>query len=293
MTYDPNKEPKEETISTDLEAINQDSETTPKDFTVTKIEQSEKDKRSAAALSWELSTTKKIEKSLAEKDTGAEPYIAPVIKMSEKTNSSNFFSKARSFTLGLLTLGSVAAKAEIKANTGDSLEKKPVATSTFEDSTKSNKPGTIEMKKVGITWIEATENVGGLELEGKAIVPFSDTSKIVSVLKFTSGSAEEMIAAAQKAGYKILSPQDFKKMYTENQNQSKKLAQTFCGEKSTDVDDTKAELYQKVTDNSVETNLKQTHAVYPYIGLNGSLTRYEESESLNYEAGLAVYKENK
>ena len=218
----------------------------------------------------------------------------------QKPEKKRWFSWLRSpgkkaaVTTGLV-LGGLAAQGETINHDkigSDSTEKKiGVMAKDVKDSAKINTPGTAEIKKLGISWIEANENVGGLEIEAKAIVPFSDTTKLVWILKFSSGTAEEMIAAAKKGGYKILPAKEFQKMYMENKNQAKNLRQTFSGEKVEDVDDTKAELYQRVGDNKVETGLKETHGVYPYIGLTGDLNRYEQDVELNYEAGLAVYKD--
>lgn len=272
------------------------AENSERDYSVKKIDIDPETQKDIEDLAAELkfresNTNKEVASITQKKESGGESGWG-VFKKSESPKSRNWFRNAAMSVAAVFALGG-AAKAET-ANPTDSLDEKPTAIArTTEDSVKSMKPNTAEVKKMGISWIEANETVGGLDLEAKAIVPFSDTTKQVWILKFASGSASEMIAAAKNGGYKILSGEDFKKMYTENQGQSKKMIQTFCGEKSTDVDDTKAERYQKVTDNTVETNLKQTHAVYPYIGLTGSLTRFEESEGLNYESGLAVYKENK
>ncbi len=286
------KEPlplKEQTDKTITDFINKTLENRP-DRKLTP-EEEEKVEALRFSLNADNSVNREIEDIQSKKETGSEPYVAPVVKIT--TSNKNFLKRASSFTLSLLGLGAINATAEVKTNSSDSLENKIVKTRTVEDSTKTNKSNTVEVKKMGINWVEANENVGGLDLEAKAIVPFSDTTKMVWIFKFASGSAEEMIAAAKAGGYKILSAKDFQKMYLENQSQSKQLRQTFSGEQVADVDDTKLETYQSADAEGVKTGLKETHGVYPYIGLNGSLNRYEKDENLNSEAGLAVYKENK
>lgn len=182
-------------------------------------------------------------------------------------------------------------KSEAKgSNLPDSLKnknEKVVPVKTKSDSLEN------KTAKVSFGWVESDEMVGDLILEAKARIPFSDSTKEVMVLKFSSGTAEEMIAAAKKAGYQILSAKDFQKMYAENKKSVKDLRQTFTADLVEDIDDTKTERYQQSDDDGVKTNIKKTHGVYPYIGLSGELGVYEQGQELNYEAGLAVYKERK
>ena len=107
-----------------------------KDYKVNEVEQSDKDKRAAAALSWELSQTKQFENAKKAKDTGAEEYKAPVVDISNHTKSNNLFRKVRNFTLATL-LGLSATKSSSAMEYKDSTDKpRNVTESTYNGNEK-------------------------------------------------------------------------------------------------------------------------------------------------------------